>query len=94
MNLPTDRPTGLRPVDRTIVLCLTCGASIATLLSSGAAGVAWSPAWAGAAIAFAALLGMLLVLRQAGALRMRFLVLFVVAIAAAALYGWLPAPHG
>jgi hypothetical protein len=94
MNLPIDRPTGLRPADRTVVLCLTCVAAIASLLSSGAAGVAWLPAWTGAAIAFAALLGMLLTLRRAGALRMRFLVLFVAALAAAALYGWLSAPHG
>ena len=47
-----------------------------------------------AAIGLAPLLGMLLVLWRAGALRMRFLVLFVGVFAAAALYGLLFAPQG
>jgi hypothetical protein len=37
---------------------------------------------------------MLLLFRRRGGLRARFLVLFVAALVAAALYGWLSAPRG
>lgn len=93
-SIGANRPTDLRPADKTTILCLTIAALSAALLSSGAVGTAWLPAWAGAAITFAALLGVLSVFWRAGALRMRFLLLFVAALAAAALYGWLSALRG
>ena len=89
-----NKPTGLRPADKAAVVCLLIAAAGAPLLSTGAAATAWLPAWTGAAIGLAALLGMLLVLWRAGALRMRFVVLFVGVLAAAALYGLLFAPQG
>jgi hypothetical protein len=44
----------------------------------------WIPAWLGAATAFAALLGAFLVFWHAGALRIRFFALFIVAVGVAA----------
>jgi hypothetical protein len=93
MHRPTDhRPADMRPADKTAIFCLTFVALASSLLF-GAARIGWLPAWTGAAISFGALLGILLVFRRAGALRTRFLALFVAALAAAALYGWLVAPH-
>lgn len=94
MHRPRDhRPADMRAADKTAIVCLTFVALGSSLLF-GAARVDWLPVWTGAAISFGALLCILLVFRRAGALRMRFLVLFVAAIAAAALYGWLSAPRG
>lgn len=93
MHRPTDhRPTDLRPADKAVILCLAFVASASSLFF-GATRVAWLPAWSGAAISFGALLWMLLLFRRHGGLRARFLALFVAALAAAALYGWLLAPH-
>lgn len=85
---------GLRPADKTTIICLLIVAAGAPLLSDGAAGIGWLPAWVGAAVGFGALLGMLLVFRRAGALRMGLLVLFAATLAAAALYGWLSTSGG
>ena len=90
---PADRQTDLRTADKSIIFRLTFVALAASLLF-GATRIDWLPAWTGAAISFSALLGVLLVIRRTGALRMRFLLLFIAALAATALYGWLSAPHG
>ena len=47
----------------------------------------WIPAWLGATVALVGLGGALLVFRQTGALRTRFLVLFVVGVGVAAACG-------
>jgi hypothetical protein len=47
----------------------------------------WVPAWLGAPIALAGLAGALLVFRQTGALRTRFLLLFFVGVGVAAACG-------
>jgi hypothetical protein len=51
--------------------------------------LSWLPRWLGAAVALAALLGALAVFWHAGALRARYVVLFAVALAFAAVTGQL-----
>ena len=89
-----NQENGLRRADQATIVCLLLVAMGALLLSDGAATIGWLPAWMGAAIGIGSLLGMLLVVRRAGALRTNLLVLFAAALAAAALYGWLSAARG
>jgi len=56
----------------------------APILSQTSSSLPWIPAWLGAAIGLAALLGAFLVFRHAGALRIRFLVLLFIAVGVAA----------
>lgn len=79
----------LRDADKASIVCL----AIITTATS-AAMIGWLPAWAGAVASLGALLGMLLVVRRAGALRTGLLVLFFAVLAAAAAYGWLFASRG
>ncbi len=59
-------------------------AVFAPFLSPTNSSVPWAPAWLGATISLVALLGTFLVFWHAGALRIRFLVMFVVAVGVAA----------
>ncbi len=89
-----NRTNGPRHADEGAIVCALIVATGTSLLSGDATAIDGLPAWSGAAICVGALLGMLLVCRRAGALRMRFLLLFVAVLVAVALYGWLPASRG
>ena len=67
----------------TLAALLGIGIAAPILLSSTSS-VPWVPVWLGAAVALVALLGAFLVFWRAGALRTRFLVLFVLAAGVAA----------
>ena len=73
-----------------IVLAFLLGLAIAGPLLLSSVGV---PEWVGGVIAVAALLGALSVFWREGALRGRFVVLFLVAIASAAALGWFLRGH-
>lgn len=76
-----------------IVLAFLLGLTIAGPLLLSNASSAGVPEWVGGVIAVAALLGALSVFWREGALRGRFVVLFLVAIASAAALGWFLRGH-
>ena len=88
----------MNPAKRTqpaiaVLLALVCVARIAPAAFDGAS-PAGLPDWLGAAIALGALVGMLLMYRRAGALRTRFLLFFLAALALAAAVGVWNSVHG
>jgi hypothetical protein len=76
-----------------VLTVLVCVAGNAPAVFDGA-NPAWLPDWLGAAIALGALVGILLVYRQAGALRTGFLLFFLAALALAAAAGAWNVAHG
>ena len=70
-----------------LLMGMLLGLGIGAPVLLGSSGVA--PAWAGAAIGGAGLLGALIVLSNQGALKMRYIMLLGSAILAAASTGWL-----
>jgi hypothetical protein len=76
-------PTITKQHTAVLLALLGLGVVAPVLLPAGTS-LTWVPVWLGAAIANLALFGALIVLRHAGALRIRYLVLIGVALAIAA----------
>jgi len=81
-----DRTVSLTKSQRTKLIALLGATIFAPILLRSNALFPWLPIWLGAAVAFVSLAAAFLVCRQAGMLRTKFLIFFVFAIGAVAVY--------
>jgi protein-S-isoprenylcysteine O-methyltransferase Ste14 len=82
-----DRTARLSKRQQALLAALLGLAIFAPLLLQPNSSAPWAPTWLGPVVAFAGLAGALLVFRQTGALRTKFLVLFFAGVGVAAACG-------